>query len=141
MAIAGIVVGAVGILWMLAIAAYIVVIAVTGGACDLSLLGRGPAGTERRHRDERRPLPDFTLRTDLRTGDCLTTTPASYDMSDTEPVGCEVPHDAEVVGLVPMSGPVSTSEDEYDPAVKDAWETAPCSPSRCCPDYFADGDI
>ena len=57
-------------------------------------------------------LPDFALRTDLTEGTCLTTYAWEYDMADTDPVDCTVPHEAEVVALVPMSGPVSLDPDD-----------------------------
>jgi hypothetical protein len=143
-AIAGIAIGAVGILWMLAIIAYFVFIVVLvsngGGFSDAwsepdqssETTGTGPDST----------LPDFTLRTDLVAGTCLTAYAGSYDMSDTDPVDCAVPHDAEVVGLIPMSGPVSMdAEDEYDTAYNDAWDACDQLTEGLVPDYFSDGDI
>lgn len=146
-AIAGIVIGAVGILWMLAVIAYFVivftVIGATGGfsqAIDDFEQGtdqesQGSTGTDE-------TLPDFALRTDLTTGTCLTSYAATYDMSDTEPVDCAVPHEAEVVGLIPMSGPVSLdADDEFDTAYNDAWDDCDVLTEGLLPDYFSDGDI
>ena len=55
----------------------------------------------RDRRDVGEQLPDFALRTDLTAGTCLTTYAWEYDMADTDPVDCAVPHEAEVVALVP----------------------------------------
>ena len=145
-AIAGIAIGAVGILWLLAIVAYFVVIAVILGSAATS---SGFWDEVQQGTDESSPqadgdttLPDFALRTDLTTGTCLTTFAESYDLSDTDPVACEVPHDAEVVGLVPMSGPVTfDAEDEDDPAYWEAWDACDQLTESLLPDYFADGDI
>ena len=86
-------------------------------------------------------MPDFSLRTDLDQGTCLTTQPLQYDMADTDPVGCDVPHDAEVVGTIPMSGPVPLNLDEYDPAYDDAWAECDILTEELLPDYFSDGTI
>lgn len=146
-AIAGIVIGAVGILWMLAVIAYFViifaVIGATGGfsqAIDDVEQGTDQASPGTTGSDE--TLPDFSLRTDLTTGTCLASYAATYDMSDTDPVDCTVPHEAEVVGLVPMSGPVSLDAgDEFDTAYNDAWDACDVLTEGLLPDYFSDGDI
>ena len=52
------------------------------------------------------------VRTDLAAGTCLTTYAWEYDMADTDPVDCGVPHEAEVVALIPMSAPVSLDPDD-----------------------------
>ena len=63
-------------------------------------------------------------------------------MADTDPVDCDVPHDAEVVGLIPMSGPVSVDpDDEYDSAYDDAWAECDTLTEELVPGYFDNGNI
>nr|WP_307490697.1 DUF4190 domain-containing protein [Cellulomonas humilata] len=153
-AIAGIVIGAVGILSMLAIAAYIVfVIWFIGTAGSGSgIWGEFEQGFEEGLEDGSddgatggdvaEQLPDFALRTDLTEGTCLTTYAWEYDMADTDPVDCTVPHEAEVVALVPMSGPVSLdSDDEFDMAFNDAWNTCDAVTESLVPGYFDNGNV
>ena len=146
-AIAGIIIGAVGILSMLAIVAYIVfVIALIGssGSGFWDEVGQGfeegyDQGAEDSGSDQ---LPDFDLRTDLAAGTCLTTYSWEYDMADTEPVDCAVPHEAEVVGVITMSGPVSlNADDEFDSAYNDAWDECDQLTEGLLPDYFSNGNI
>ena len=121
-AIAGIVIGAVGILWLLAIIAYIVfIVALIGGSAGSSgfwdevqegIEEGNEQGTDDGSTDTDAQLPDYTLRTDLTAGSCLTTYSWEYDMADTEPVDCAVPHEAEVVGLITMTAPVSLDPDD-----------------------------
>nr|WP_246125399.1 DUF4190 domain-containing protein [Cellulomonas xylanilytica] len=156
-AIAGIVVGAVGILSMLAIAAYIVFVfwligsstsssgildefqqgfeegLEEGSGTDSGATGEDPLGEQ---------LPDFALRTDLAAGTCLTTYSYQYDMADTDPVDCALPHEAEVVAVVTMTAPVSLDPtDEYDPAFNDAWATCDELTETLVPDYFSNGNV
>ncbi|WP_456846609.1 DUF4190 domain-containing protein, partial [Cellulomonas sp. P5_C6] len=147
-AIAGIVVGAVGIVYLLALIAYFVfVIALfsSGGfqdAFDEVQQGMEEGSDGSTGTDTGATLPDFTLRTDLTAGTCLTTFSESYDMADTDPVDCAVPHEAEVVGLIPMSGPVTMdADDEYDTAYNDAWDACDQLTEGLVPGYFDDGDI
>ena len=149
-AIAGIAIGALGILTMLAIAAYIVfviwLIGTTGSSSsfwdDLEQgfeegYEDGASGS-----DAGEQLPDFALRTDLAAGTCLTTYAWEYDMADTDPVDCTVPHEAEVVALVPMSDPVSLDpDDEFDSAYNDAWDACDALTESFVPGYFDDGNI
>ena len=63
-------------------------------------------------------------------------------MADTEPVDCAVPHEAEVVGLVPMSAPVSLdADDEFDTAFNDAWDACDQLTESLLPGYFSDGNV
>ncbi len=151
-AIAGIAIGAVGILSILAIIAYIIfVVALVAGTSSSSFWdgveqgledgstggSDGSSGT-----DAAGPVPDFTLRTDLTAGTCLLTYPWSYDMNDSEPVDCATPHEAEVVGLIPMSGPVALdSEDAPNPSFDEAWAACDSLTEGLVPDYFDDGNI
>ena len=146
-AIAGIVVGAVGILWLLAIVAYIIfVVALIGssGSGFWDEVEQGfeegyEQGTDGSGSDQ---LPEFALRTDLVAGTCLTTYSWEYDMADTEPVDCAVPHEAEVVGLITMTGPVSLdADDAFDPAYNDAWDECDQLTEGLLPDYFSNGSI
>ncbi|MEZ0446629.1 DUF4190 domain-containing protein [Cellulomonas sp. ICMP 17802] len=148
-AIAGIVIGGIGILWMLAVIAYFVIVlavfGATGGFSDVAdevgqSIDEGSGGTP--GTDSGSTLPDFALRTDLTTGTCLTTFAMTYDMSDTDAVDCAEPHDAEVVGLIPMSGPVSLdADDEFDTAYNEAWDACDQLTEGLLPGYFSDGDI
>jgi hypothetical protein len=152
-AIAGIVIGAVGIVWLLAIIAYFVFIAmlVTGSASstffddlgdqlsESTEEGSGGSGSDA-ETDSR--LPDFTLRTDLTSGTCLVSLPWEYDLSDAEPVDCATPHEAEIVGRIPMTGPVSLDlDDVFDTAYGDAWDACDQLTEGLVPDYFASGSI
>ncbi|WP_156374145.1 DUF4190 domain-containing protein [Cellulomonas sp. Leaf334] len=153
-AIAGITIGAFGILWLLAIVAYIIfVLALFASAGSSSgFWDEFEQGFEEGYQDGTddgatsgdtgSALPDFALRTDLTAGTCLTTYSYEYDMADTDPVDCAVPHEAEVVALVPMSAAVSLDpEDEYDTAFNDAWDACDALTESLVPDYFADGTI
>ena len=149
-AIAGIAIGALGILTMLAIAAYIVFVIVFLSAAGSSSgfwddveqgfedgMEDGATGS-----DTASDLPDFALRTDLTAGTCLTTYAWEYDMADTDPVDCTVPHEAEVVALVPMSDPVSLDpDDEYDTAFNNAWDACDALTESLVPGYFDNGNI
>jgi len=148
-AIAGIAIGAAGILSMLALIAYIVfVVALIGSASTSSGfweevgqgieegLEDGSTGTADGQ------LPDYTIRTDLTAGTCLTTYAWEYDMADTSPVDCAEQHEAEVVGLIEMSGPVSlNASDDLDMAYNEAWDACDNLMDGLVPSYFADGDI
>ncbi|WP_210767813.1 DUF4190 domain-containing protein [Cellulomonas humilata] len=151
-AIAGIVIGAVGILWLLAIIAYIVfIVALIGSSAGSSgfwdqvqegIEEGSEQGTGDGSTDTDSQLPDYTLRTDLTAGSCLTTYSWEYDMADTEPVDCAVPHEAEVVGLITMTAPVSLdSADEFDSAYNDAWDECDQLTEGLLPDYFSNGSI
>ncbi|MBO3100883.1 DUF4190 domain-containing protein [Cellulomonas fengjieae] len=148
-AIAGIAVGGVGVLAVLAILAYIVffvlLIAGTSGSQDdfwddpASGIEEGTESTAAP--DAGSALPDYTLRTDLAVGTCLTTYPLQYDMADTDPVDCAAPHDAEVVGTVTMSGPVSLDLELTDPAYDAAWTECDQLTEGVLPFYFSDGTM
>lgn len=153
-AIAGIAVGAFGILSMLAIAAYIIFfLALFASAGSSSgFWDEFEQGVEEGYQDgtddgatggdPSSELPAFALRTDLTAGTCLTTYAWEYDMADTEPVDCAAPHEAEVVALVPMSAAVSLDpEDENDTAFNDAWDACDAITESLVPNYFADGNI
>ena len=63
-------------------------------------------------------------------------------MADTDPVDCAVPHEAEVVALVPMSAPVSLDpDDEFDTAFNDAWDACDALTEALVPGYFDNGNI
>jgi hypothetical protein len=150
-AIAGIAIGAVGILSLLAIIAYVVAIVVFLGTASTAPgfwddveqgfeegFEEGSGGSF----DESTALPDYTLRTDLTAGTCLSELSYEYDMADTGPVDCAVPHDAEVIALVELTGPVSTDPtDESDPAFDQAWTACDELTTAVLPTYFADGNI
>lgn len=152
-AIAGIAIGAFGILSMLAIAAYIIFFLALFASAGTSTgfwddveqgfeegfeEGTGDGATE----GTSSGLPDFALRTDLTAGTCLTTYAWEYDMADTEPVDCAVPHEAEVVALVPMSAAVSLDpDDEYDTAFNDAWDSCDAITESLVPGYFDNGNV
>ncbi|GEL99437.1 DUF4190 domain-containing protein [Cellulomonas terrae] len=152
-AIAGIAIGAFGILSMLAIAAYIIfVVALFATAGSSSGFwddveqgfeeGFEEGSDGATGGDASSGLPDFALRTDLTAGTCLTTYAWEYDMADTDPVDCAVPHEAEVVALVPMSAAVSLDpDDEFDTAFNDAWDTCDSITESLVPGYFADGNV
>ncbi|WP_456787814.1 DUF4190 domain-containing protein [Cellulomonas sp. P5_C5] len=157
-AIAGIVIGAVGILWMLAIAAYIVFVFWLIGSTGSStgILDEFEQGMEEGFEDglddgtddgatgsdAGEQLPDFALRTDLTAGTCLTTYAWEYDMTDTDPVDCAVPHDAEVVALVELSAPVSLDpEDVSDSAFNEAWSSCDTLTEALVPGYFDNGNV
>lgn len=152
-AIAGIAIGAFGILSMLAIAAYIIFfLALFASAGSSSGFwddveqgfeeGYQDGTDEGSTGDTSSALPDFALRTDLTAGTCLTTYAWEYDMADTEPVDCAVPHEAEVVALVPMSAAVSLDpDDEYDTAFNDAWDACDAITESLVPDYFGNGNV
>jgi hypothetical protein len=155
-AIAGIVIGSVGILWMLAILAYIIFIiafiGATGGSSgfwdeveqsfDEGYDQGAGQGSDQGGTDGTTELPSYTLRTDLAAGTCLTTYAWDYDMADTDPVDCAVPHEAEVVGQIAMTGPVSLdTTDEFDSAYNDAWDACDQLTESLLPDYFSTGTI
>ena len=149
-AIAGIIVGAVGILWMLAIVAYVVFVVWLVGTSAGSSSGiwdEFEQGLEEGLDDtttspESETLPDFALRTDLVAGTCLTTYAWEYDMADTAPVDCAVPHEAEVLALIEMTGPVSLdADDSSDQAFNDAWDACDVLTEQLVPGYFDSGNI
>jgi len=85
--------------------------------------------------------PYFSLRTDLAVGTCIEAYPSEYDMSDAVLVDCAAPHDTEVVGTVQLDVPVTTDPDdaEYAAAVERCYtqiETA--APGLLDVDGFAD---
>ena len=121
MAITGIVVGSVGILYLLFMTVFIVA-AIRGdwGAYDDSYSsGTSQGDGADPYTDDQ--LPSYSLRTDLLVGDCLDYYAYEPDMRDATVVSCATPHEGEVVALITMSGPQSTSASEYDPVWEDAF--------------------
>ncbi|WP_210728539.1 DUF4190 domain-containing protein, partial [Cellulomonas septica] len=61
----------------------------------------------------------WDLRTDLPVGTCLAEYPNQYDMSDAQVVPCAEPHSTEIVALVQLDGPIVDDVDDpaYDAAV------------------------
>ncbi|WP_426594081.1 DUF4190 domain-containing protein [Cellulomonas sp. McL0617] len=119
LAIAGIAVGGVGTLYLIGVIA-IVVAVITGSLTtyDDSTFDTGTnQGNEQQTNDT---VPDYTLRSDLLVGDCLDVYPFEWDMSDASVVSCAVPHEGEVVAMVTMTGPSSTSTSGDDPV----WDLA-----------------
>ena len=146
LAIAGIVTGALGtvellviIAWLVFVGTFLASLATTDGWSD----GQGSdssssdGGTDG---DTQGTLPDYTLRTDLAVGDCLDVYAYEYDMSDTNPVDCAVPHEGEVVAVIPLSGPVTTDLDADDPAWEAAWESCDAQTEALLPGYSNTGD-
>ena len=59
-------------------------------------------------------LPDYTLRSDLVVGDCLREYPGSWDLGTADPVDCREAHALEIVAVLLLSGPVDSSDDTTD---------------------------
>lgn len=67
-------------------------------------------------------LPAYELPAWFAPGDCFADYPQTYDMSDGDLVDCAAPHDGEVIGLVDLTGPVSTDLTADDPVADAAWD-------------------
>jgi hypothetical protein len=119
MAIAGVVVGAVGTLvfigwvWLAIWAA-----------------SSGPVAPDFAFEDE---IPDYTLRSDLVVGDCLRDYPDSWDLGTAEPVDCDEPHALEIVSVLQLSGPVDASADPSDPGYDSAFTHGSAQIDRAAP--------
>lgn len=123
LAIAGIVVGAIGTLTIvLTVVVGIIFFArvatdqnVQSALEDLGeTVDEGEAGP-----DASDELGYWQLRTDLPPGTCLSEYPNQYDMSDADVVPCSEPHSTEIVTQVQLDGPVVDDVDDpsYDAAV------------------------
>ncbi len=136
MAIAGIVVGSVGILYAIFLA-FVIVSAITSANWDDTYSyssGQGESDSSDG------VMPDYTLRTDLQVGDCLDYYPDEWDMSDAAVVDCSVPHEGEVVALITMAGPGSTDLNAYDPAWEEASGACTEQSEELMRDRTADGE-
>ncbi|WP_051639912.1 DUF4190 domain-containing protein [Cellulomonas sp. URHE0023] len=131
MAIAGIVVGAFDILFLLAMTAVVVALVNAdwesyedsysyGSGEDDYDYGNDDDDTDDELTDD--TIPDYTLRTDLVVGDCLDYYAYQWDMSDSAVVGCDAPHEGEVLATIPLSGPTNPSLSSDDPVWNAAWD-------------------
>lgn len=123
LAIAGIVVGAIGTA-VIAVSIVVGLVLFARVATDDSVqtalddlgetVDEGQAGP-----DASDGLGYWDLRTDLPAGTCLAEYPNQYDMSDAQVVPCSEPHSTEIVTQVQLDGPVVDDVDDpaYDAAV------------------------
>ena len=80
-------------------------------------------------------LPDYTLRSDLVVGDCLREYPDSWDLGTADPVDCGEAHALEIVAVLPLSGPVDASADPADAGFDSGFASArrrSSAPRRAC---------
>lgn len=128
MAIAGVVVGAIGTAWLLAIAAFVIAMFAGGGVSTFDDQTVYSSGTERGGNapadadPNDTTLQSYSLRTDLDPGSCLDAFAAEPDMSDTAAVDCSVEHAGEVVSVERLSAPTGSDLSVDDPVWDATWD-------------------
>jgi hypothetical protein len=119
LAVAGIWVGAIMTLWLVALIGLMVYGFTTDPDGTGSLAESFEQGFEEGMYDD--TLPQYELTDALEPGDCLVRVPYDYDLLDARTVDCAQPHGGEIVAVVEMSGPVVLDFESEDPAYDEAW--------------------
>jgi hypothetical protein len=112
LAIAGIVVGAVGLVAYSLLAALGVASWVLGSQTQSA-----PATTASTPSEDTSTVPDFTLPQGYVAGDCLSVVSEYYDMRDTDRADCAAPHGMEVLYTIDFPVAISSTD---DPAINNA---------------------